>query len=49
MDKTISDIDEAIADVEDGAMIAIAGFFSAGVPRHLLRALRKRNVKNILF
>ena len=47
MDKTYPDIDEAIADIEDGAMIAVAGFFSAGVPRHLLRALIRKKVKNL--
>jgi len=38
---------EAIADIKDGAIIAIGGFFSAGVPRHLLQALIKKGVKNL--
>jgi 3-oxoacid CoA-transferase A subunit len=47
MDKVYSSVDEAIADVPDGATIAIPGFFAAGVPRVLLQALIKKGVKNI--
>jgi 3-oxoacid CoA-transferase subunit A len=39
MNKVVPDVEQAIADIEDGAVIAIAGFFAAGVPRTLLRAL----------
>jgi len=38
-------MEEAIADVNDGAIIAIAGFFACGVPRLLLRALIAKKVK----
>jgi 3-oxoacid CoA-transferase A subunit len=47
MDKVISRIEDAIADVHDGAMIAIPGFFTCGVPRALLNALIKKGVKNL--
>ena len=47
MDKTYPSPEEAIADVEDGAVIAIPGFFAAGVPRVLLQALIKKGVKNL--
>ena len=47
MDKTYVNVEEAIADVPDGAVIAIPGFFAAGVPRILLQALIKKGVKDI--
>jgi len=36
MNKVVSSVQEAIADVEDGATIAVPGFFTCGVPRDLL-------------
>lgn len=47
MNKIASSVEEAIADIEDGASIAIAGFFTAGVPRQLLRALIDKGVKDL--
>ena len=47
MDKTVKDVEEALAGIEDGASIALGGFFAAGVPRILLRALIKKGVKNL--
>lgn len=47
MDKVVHSAEEAIADIEDGAMIAIPGFFAAGVPRVLLRALIARGVTGL--
>ena len=47
MDKTYPSVEEAIADVPDGAVIAIPGFFAAGVPRILLQALIKKGVKEL--
>jgi 3-oxoacid CoA-transferase subunit A len=47
MDKTFPTTMEAIADVKDGAVIAIGGFFAAGVPRMLLRALIEKGIKNL--
>ncbi len=35
--------------IEDGAIIALGGFFAAGVPRVLLRALVERGTKNLTF
>ncbi len=49
MNKACSSVEEAIADIEDGATIAIAGFFTAGVPRFLLRALVAKGVKNLVL
>lgn len=47
MNKVITSIDEAIVDVGDGATIAIAGFFVAGVPVALLRALIARGTRDL--
>lgn len=47
MDKTVKDVNEALSGIEDGATVAIGGFFAAGVPRTLLRALAERGAKNL--
>jgi 3-oxoacid CoA-transferase A subunit len=47
VDKVCNDVEQAIADIGDGATIAIGGFFAAGVPRTLLRALIAKGVKNL--
>jgi 3-oxoacid CoA-transferase A subunit len=47
MDKTYIRIQEAIADVFDGAVIAFGGFFSAGKPYYLTKALAAKGVKNL--
>jgi len=49
MRKVWESAEEAISDIEDGAAIAIGGFFAAGVPRVLLRALIAKGVKNLSF
>ncbi|OGO33185.1 MAG: hypothetical protein A2Z29_08690 [Chloroflexi bacterium RBG_16_56_11] len=47
MDKVYPSLDAAVADIPDGASIAIAGFFTAGTPSPLIRALAKRGVKDL--
>jgi 3-oxoacid CoA-transferase subunit A len=47
LEKLYPSIDEAIADIQDGAMIAIPGFFACGVPRALLQALIKKGTKDL--
>ncbi|MFC1871135.1 CoA transferase subunit A [Chloroflexota bacterium] len=47
MNKECPSVEEAVADIQDGAKIAIGGFFTAGVPRFLLRALITKGVKKI--
>ena len=47
MDKVLSSLEEAIADIRDGAVIAIPGFFACGVPRALLQAIIKKGTKNL--
>ena len=38
---------EAISDIPSGAIVAIGGFFSAGVPRTLMRALKGLDIKDL--
>lgn len=47
MDKIITTIKEAIALVADNSMIAIGGFFAAGVPRKLLEVLGEHPAKGL--
>ncbi|RJQ51710.1 MAG: CoA transferase subunit A, partial [Desulfobacteraceae bacterium] len=47
MNKILSNLEEAISDIPDGAIIAIPGFFTCGVPRDLLQALVTRGVKDL--
>ena len=47
MDKTVKSVEEALSGIEDGACVAIGGFFAAGVPRILLKALIAKGVKKL--
>jgi 3-oxoacid CoA-transferase subunit A len=47
MDKVISSIDEAVADIPNGASIAMGGFFACGTPVFLTKALARRNPKDL--
>ena len=47
MNKVVGEIEDALSGIEDGQMIAIGGFFAAGVPRLLLRGLISRGSKNL--
>jgi len=47
LDKVLPGIDEAVADIPDGAVIAVPGFFAAGVPRYLLRAIIKKGIRDL--
>ena len=38
---------EAMSDIPSGATVAIGGFFSAGVPRTLMRALNKLDINDL--
>jgi 3-oxoacid CoA-transferase A subunit len=47
MNKVFKAVEEAIADIEDGAIIGLGGFFAAGVPRTLIQALIEKGTKNL--
>ena len=47
MYKVYPGVDEAVADIPDGASIAISGFFTAGTPVPLIQALVKQGAKDL--
>jgi 3-oxoacid CoA-transferase subunit A len=47
MNKVVANADEAIRDVDDGAIIMIGGFGVCGIPENLIRALVKKGSKNL--
>lgn len=47
MDKVFNSVDEAIADIPDGATIGFTGFFTCGNPVYLTRALARQGAKNL--
>ena len=47
MDKTYASTDAAVADIPDGATIAIGGFFTAGTPVPLIEALARHGAKDL--
>jgi len=47
LDKVYPSVDEAVADIPDGASIAISGFFTAGTPIPLIKALAKQGAKDL--
>jgi 3-oxoacid CoA-transferase A subunit len=47
LDKVFPSVDAAVADIPDGASIAIAGFFTAGTPAPLIKALANQGAKNL--
>jgi len=47
MNKVVPDIATAVTDIPDGAVIAVPGFFAAGVPRALLGAIIQKGIRNL--
>jgi 3-oxoacid CoA-transferase subunit A len=47
MNKVVSNADEAVRDVFDGATIMVGGFGLCGNPENLIRALAHKGVKNL--
>ena len=47
MNKVVANADEAIRDIQDGAVIMVGGFGLCGVPEHLIAALVRKGVKNL--
>ena len=45
--KVLSSLDEAVADIPDGARIMFGGFGGAGFPNNLIQALSRKGIKNI--
>ncbi len=47
MNKVVGSADEAVRNVFDGATIMVGGFGLCGIPENLIRALVKKNAKNL--
>src|SRR5436190_6919896 len=47
MNKVVTDVMQAIADVHDGATIMMGGFGLCGIPENLIKALRDKGAKNL--
>src|ERR1700681_2444477 len=47
MHKVVASAEEAIHDVFDGASIMVGGFGLCDMPENLIRALTKKNIKNL--
>jgi len=47
MNKVIAHADEAVADIFDGAVLAIGGFGLCGIPENCIAALVNKGVKNL--
>jgi len=46
--KIVGSLDEAVADIPDGARIMFGGFGGAGFPNNLIQALSRRGIKNVV-
>jgi 3-oxoacid CoA-transferase A subunit len=47
LDKVFPNVDAAVADIPDGASIAVSGFFTAGTPIPLIQALNRQGAKDL--
>ena len=47
LDKIVTSIEEAVADVFDGASIMVGGFSVAGTPYNLVRAISEKGVQDV--
>jgi 3-oxoacid CoA-transferase subunit A len=48
MDKTVADAATAVADITDGASIAVGGFGLNGIPQHLIEALLAQGASQLV-
>jgi 3-oxoacid CoA-transferase subunit A len=47
MNKVVANADEAIRDVQDGAVLMVGGFGLCGIPEDLIEALARKGVRNL--
>jgi 3-oxoacid CoA-transferase subunit A len=47
MDKTVPSADQAVADIQDGAILMAGGFGLCGIPENLIAALHRRGTRNL--
>src|SRR2546422_7700619 len=48
MNKVFKNADEAIADINDGAVIMLGGFGLCGIPENCIAALVRKEIKNLV-
>ncbi len=47
LDKRVEGADAAVADIQDGAMLALGGFGLCGIPENSIAALVRKNVRGL--
>jgi 3-oxoacid CoA-transferase subunit A len=47
MNKKVANADEAVRDVQDGAVLMLGGFGLSGIPEHAIAALVRKGVKGL--
>ena len=47
MNKIVADANEAVSDVQDGAVLMLGGFGLCGIPENCIAALVKKRIKNL--
>src|SRR5579871_2579540 len=47
MNKVVANADEAIHDIQNGAIIMVGGFGLCGIPEKLIDAIVRKNVRNL--
>ena len=47
INKVVSDADEAIKDINNGATLMLGGFGLCGIPENCISALVKKGIKNL--
>ena len=47
MNKVVANADEAIKDINDGAVLMLGGFGLCGIPENCIAALVKKNIKDL--
>ena len=47
IDKVVASVDEAVADVQDGAVLLVGGFGGRGVPTKLIPGIARRGVRKL--
>ena len=48
MNKVVGNADEAVKDIQDGAVLLVGGFGLCGIPENLIAALVRKGVKNLV-
>ena len=49
INKVVASAEAAVADIPDGASLAVGGFGLCGIPETLIFAIRDSGVKNLTF